>query len=365
MKILRKYIIKEIIVMFLFSLAIFTFTLVVGNIIRLAELVINKGVDIRLVGRLFLYLIPFLLSYTIPMSILTATLLVFGRLSGDNEIVAIRASGINIYRLSFPLLALGLTLSLFSIILNNEIIPNMHFASRKIVRNIGIKTPAAYLEPGTFIKSFKGYVIFIHEIDKNKLKGVRIYQPQDARSTRTIISERGEFITLENQNAVKLKLINGTSDEPNPKNPINFYKLNFKTYYLTLNVDESIAASGYTEKKPKEMNFQEIKNEIERLGKYHVDTPSLVAEFHRKISISFASMVFVIIGIPLGIFTRRGEKTIQFAIALGVIVAYYLLMASGMALSLKGVWNPGFWMYAPNIIIGTLGIILLRKTIES
>jgi lipopolysaccharide export LptBFGC system permease protein LptF len=71
MKILRKYIIKEIIVMFLFSLIIFTFTLVVGNIIRLAELVINKGVDIRLVGRLFLYLIPFLLSYTIPMSILT------------------------------------------------------------------------------------------------------------------------------------------------------------------------------------------------------------------------------------------------------------------------------------------------------
>ena len=90
MKILRKYIIKEIIVMFLFSITIFTFTLVVGNIIRLAELVINKGVDIRLVGKLFLYLIPFLLSYTIPMSILTSALLVFGRLSGDNEIVAIK-----------------------------------------------------------------------------------------------------------------------------------------------------------------------------------------------------------------------------------------------------------------------------------
>ncbi|MBU1912230.1 MAG: LptF/LptG family permease, partial [Candidatus Omnitrophica bacterium] len=304
MKILRKYIIKEIIVMFLFSLVIFTFTLVVGNIIRLAELVINKGVDIRLVGKLFFYLIPFLLSYTIPMSILTSVLLVFGRLSGDNEIVAIRASGINIYRLSFPILVMGLLFSLFSVVLNNEIIPKMHFASRKIIKNIGVKTPAAYLEPGTFIKSFKGYIIFIHEIDKNKLKGVRIYQPQDERSTRTIIAERGEFITLENQNAVKLKLTNGTSDEPNPKNPINFYKLNFKTYFLTLNVDESIAPSDYTEKKPKEMNFQEIKNEVKRLGKYHVDTPSLIAEFHRKISISFASMVFILIGIPLGIFTR-------------------------------------------------------------
>ena len=137
MKILRKYIIKEIIAMFLFSLVIFTFTLVVGNIIRLAELVINKGVDIRLVGKLFFYLIPFLLSYTIPMSILTSVLLVFGRLSGDNEIVAIRASGINIYRLSLPILVIGLLFSLFSVVLNNEIIPKMHFASRKIIKNIG------------------------------------------------------------------------------------------------------------------------------------------------------------------------------------------------------------------------------------
>ncbi|HAZ09679.1 MAG: hypothetical protein A2047_03390 [Omnitrophica bacterium GWA2_41_15] len=365
MKILRNYIIKEIIVMFVFSLIIFTFTLVVGNIIKLAELVINKGVDIRLVGKLFLYLIPFLLSYTIPMSILASALLVFGRLSGDNEIVAIRSSGINIYRLSFPLLVIGLLFSLLSIVLNNDLIPRMHFESRKIIKNIGIKTPAAYLEPGVFIKSFKGYIIFIHGIDKNKLKGVRIYQPQDEHSTRTIIAERGEFITLDNQNAIKLKLINGTSDEPNPKNPINFYKLNFKTYYLTLNIDESMAPSGYTDKKSKEMNFQEIKNEIDRLGKYHVDTPSLITEFHRKISISFASIVFIIIGIPLGIFTRRGEKTIQFAIALGVIVVYYILMAASIALSLKGIWNPGFWMYMPNIIIGAVGIVLLRKTIES
>jgi len=364
MKILRKYIIKEILVMFLFSLAIFTFTLVVGNIIKLAELVINKGVDIRLVGKLFLYLIPFLLSYTIPMSLLTSALLVFGRLSGDNEIVAIRSSGINIYRLSLPLIIISLLFSLLSIVLNNDIIPRMHFESRKIIKNIGIKTPAAYLEPGTFIKSFKGYIIFIHEIDKNKLKGVRIYQPQNEHSTRTIIAEKGEFITIDN-NAVKLKLVNGTSDEPNPKNPVNFYKLNFKTYYITLNVDESIAPSGYTDKKPKEMSFREIKNEIQRLGKYHVDTPSLITEFHRKISISFASLVFVIIGIPLGIFTKRGEKTIQFAIALGIIVAFYILMAASIALSLKGVWSPGFWMYMPNIIIGIAGIILLRKTIET
>ncbi|MBU3911141.1 MAG: LptF/LptG family permease [Candidatus Omnitrophica bacterium] len=365
MKILRSYILKEITVVFFFSLLIFTFALVTGNMIKLADLVINKGINIILVGKLFLYLIPFLLSYTIPMSVLSAMLIVFGRLSSDNEIAAMRANGVNLYRLTIPLLIGGLVLSLFSIILNNRILPESHFTSRKIVKNIGVKNPAAYLETGTFIKSFKDYIIFIHEIDKNKMKGVRIYHLQEGRPTRTIIAKNGEFISLENQNAVKLKLMNGTSDEPNPKNPLNFYKLNFNTYYLTMDLDDSISSSGYIEKKPKEMNFREIKQEVKKLGLHHIDAPSLIAEFHRKISISFASMVFVIIGISLGIFAKRGEKTIQFAIALGVIVLYYLLMAGGMAISLKGVQPIALWIYLPNIIFSTIGIILFTNTVNS
>lgn len=361
MKILRNYLLKEFLVLFMFSLLVFTFSLVTGNIIKLAQLVINKGVDISLVGRLFIYLIPFLFSYTIPMSTLAATLILFGRLSSDNEITAMRASGIHIIKLSLPFLVLGFVFSLFLVFLNDMVIPRMHFESRKLIKEIGIKNPAAYLEPGIFIKSFKDYLIFIQEIDRNKLEGVRIYQPQENKPTRTIIAQRGELISLANQNAVKLKLINGTSDEPNPSNPTNFYKLNFKTYYLTLSVDESIASSGRMEKKPKEMNFKEIKSEIKKLGGYHSDIPALITEFHRKISISFASLVFILMGIPLGIFTRRGEKTVQFVIALLVIVVYYVFMAFGIALSLKGIGNPLCWMYAPNVIFIFVGIGLFKR----
>ncbi|NQT75248.1 MAG: YjgP/YjgQ family permease [Candidatus Omnitrophica bacterium] len=365
MKILRTYLLKEISMMFFLSLLVFTFALVTGNLVKLADLVINKGVDIALVGKLFFFLVPFLLSYTIPMSALSATLLVFGRLSSDNEITAMRAHGINLYRATSPLIIAGAILSLFSIILNDRILPESHFASRKIVKNIGVKTPSAYLESGTFIKTFKDYIIFIHEIDKNKLKGIRIYQLQEDRPTRTIIAKNGEFISLENQNAIKLKLVDGTSDEPNPKNPTHFYKLNFKTYYLTLNVDKALASEDYIQKKPKEMNFQEIKQEIKKLGIHHIDAPALIAEFHRKISISFASIVFVIMGISLGIFTRRGEKTVQFAIALCVIVLYYLLMAGGMAISLKGVQPIGLWMYLPNVLFAIVGVVLFINTAET
>lgn len=363
MKILRKYLLKDIFFMFLFSLLVFTFALVTGNIVKLADLVINKGVDIALVGKLFLFMVPFLLSYTIPMSALSATLLTFGRLSSDNEITAMRAQGINISRLTVPLIIAGIVLSLFSIILNDGILPESHFLSRKIVKNIGTKNPVAYLEPGVFIKSFKDYIIFINEIDENRLKEIRIYQIQKDRPTRTIIAKSGEFITLENQNAIKLKLTNGTSDEPNPKNPMHFYKLNFKTYYLTMNIDETIPQGQHVQKKPKEMNFREIKEELKRLGRHHIDASALIAEFHRKISISFASLVFIIIGISLGIFTKRGEKTVQFAIALAVIVAYYVLMAGGMAISLKGGQPIALYMYAPNIILAIIGGVLFKKTV--
>lgn len=365
MKILRKYLFKEIALMFLLSLFIFTFALVAGNLIKLADLVINKGVDILLVGKLFLFFIPFLLSYTIPMSALSAALLVFGRLSSDNEITAMRANGVNLYRLTLPLIIGAVVLSLFSIILNDRILPETHFASRKIVKNIGMKTPRAYLESGVFIKNFKNYIIFINDINKNKLKGVRIYQLQEGRPARTIIAKYGEFITLENQNALKLKLIDGTSDEPNPKNPIHFYKLNFKTYYITLNMDESLSSGGYIEKKPKEMNFQEIKRELRRLGSHHIDAPALTAEFHRKISISLASIIFILIGISLGIFTKRGEKIVQFAIALGIIMIYYILMAGGMAIALKGIQPIALWIYLPNIILAAIGLALFKNTVES
>lgn len=364
MKILRKYILKEIIIMFLFSLLVFTFTLVIGNLIQLAELVISKGVDIKLVGTLFLYLIPFLLSYTIPMSMLTSILIVFGRLSSDNEITAMRASGVNLYKLTIPLIITGFIFSLISVVLNNAMIPKMHFESRKIVKNIGVKMPSAYLEAGSFIKSFRGYIIYIQDIEKNKLKGIRIYQIQENRPTRTIIAEKGEFIPLDAQNAIKLKLTNGTSDEQNQKNPMEFYKLNFKNYFVTLNIGDANTGAENIQKKPKEMNFQEIRDEVKKLGIHHIDAPSLVTELHRKISISFASLVFVILGIPLGIYVKRGEKTTQFAIALCVIVVYYLLMAGSIALSLKNIGHPALWMYLPNITLACLGIILFKRTLE-
>jgi lipopolysaccharide export system permease protein len=357
MKILRNHILKELIGPFLFSITVFTFVLLMGNLIKLAELVINKGVNIFDVLKLFFCLIPYLLSYTIPMSILTATLLTFGKLSSDNEITTMRASGISLYSIVLPVIVISLIVSLLSIPLNDRLLPKSHFASRRIVKQIAMLKPTAYLEAGTFIKSFKKYIIFIYGISNNKLHNVRIYEPQENGPTRTIIANKGEFIPLPQKDMIKLKLIDGTSDEPNPKNPHTFYKLNFKTYYLTLDLTQH--STSRIEKKPKDMSIEELREEIRNLKASNIDPLPLISEIYKKIALSFSSFAFIFIGLPLAIKTRRTEKSIGFGLSLMVIIIYYLLQAFGEALSLKGFIHPLLGSWLANILLTTIGGILL------
>lgn len=363
MKILRNYIIQELIGPFLLSLFIFTFILLMGNMIKMADLVITKGVDIRDITRLLGWLIPYLLSFTIPMSILTAVLMGFGRLSQDNEILTMRASGFSLYRIMFPVIILGLIFSLLSFILNDKFIPQAHFATRRIAKEVGIKNPASILEAGTFIKAFKKYIIFVYKIKSNNLYNIRIYEPQDNRPTRTIIAERGEFIPDETKQMIKLKLMDGTSDEPNPSDPASYYKLNFKTYYITLDLSQDFTYQNI-QKKPKDMNIYELKKEIEKLEKHKINILPLLTEIYKKISISFSCLVFIIVGLPLAIKTKKSTKSTGFGISLIIIIAYYLLFAGSEALSLRKIIRPELAMWIPNAVLFTIGLVLTYFTVE-
>ncbi len=358
MKILRSYLLKDFFSILLLSLAVLTFVMVLGNLIKIADLVINKGVDIISVGKLFLFMIPYLLTYTLPISALTAVLLSLGRMSSDNEIIAIRASGINLFSLAMPLLTVGLILSLSLVVFNDQVIPYAHYASRKTLIEVGIKNPTAALEPGVFINSFQKYILFIYKIDQNKLGNIRIYEPQgDDKPTRTIVAKRGEFIAIPEKNMIKLKLMDGTSDEPDPDNPSNFYKLNFKTYFMSLNLAQ-MQNKDEIRKKPKDMTIEELSREAAKLKTEGVDPTPLITEINGKISLAFSCFVFILLGLPLAIITRRREKSINFGLAFLVVGIYYLLLIGSEALALRGYINPQIAMWIPNITLGLIGTML-------
>jgi len=363
MKILRNYFLKEFIGPLFLALGVLTFVMLLGNLIKIVDLIINKGVDIYSVSKLFLFMIPYLITYTLPIASLTAVLLSLGRLSSDNEIIAIRTSGINLFTLILPLLIVGIILSLILVVFNDRVIPYAHYASRKTLIEVGIKNPTAVLEPGVFINSFDKYILFVYHIDqkKNKLTNVRIYEPQgEGKPTRTIIAKHGEFIALPEKQTIKLKLMDGTSDEPDPNNPINFYKLNFRTYFMTLNLAQA-QDTNKIEKKPKDMTIQELRRELVNLKKQGIDPMPLVTEINEKIALAFSCFIFILLGSSLAIITRRREKSINFGIAFLVVGIYYLLFIGSEALSLQGLLNPEIAMWIPNIILGLMGVILTYR----
>lgn len=361
MKILRNYFLKEFIGPLCLALGVLTFVMILGNLIKLTDLVIRKGVDIYSVLKLFLFMMPYLLTYTLPIAALAAVLLSLGRLSSDNEIVAIRASGINLFSLILPLLIVGIILSLFLVIFNDRVIPYAHYATRKTLVEVGIKNPTAALEPGVFINSFQKYILFIYHIDQNRLGNVRIYEPQgEGKPTRTIVAKKGEFIAMPEKNKIKLKLMDGTSDEPDPQNPTNFYKLNFKTYFMTLDIAQ-LQDKGQIRKKPKDMTIQQLINEIKQLEKEGINPAPLIIEINEKFALAFSCFVFILLGSSLAIITRRREKSVNFGIAFFTVGIYYLLLIGSKSLSLQGYIPPSIAMWIPNIILGLAGIILTYR----
>ncbi len=368
MKILRNYLLKEFIGPFFLTLGVLSFVMIiVGNLKRIADLIINKGVDILSVIKLFLLMTPYIVTYALPISILVAVLMSLGRLSSDNEIIAIRASGINIFQLILPLITVGLILSLGLVLFNDRAASYAHYEYRKTLIQIGVKNPTAAFEEGVFINSFQKYVLFIYKVDqkRNRLLNVRIYEPQgDNKPTRTIVAKSGEFITIPEKNSVKLKLMDGTSDEPDPSNPTNFYKLNFKTYFMNLNMADAQKA-GNIEKKEKEMTIQELRHEIKRLKSLNINPAPLIVEIHEKLTLAFSCLIFVLMGCPLAIITRRREKSINIGIAILIIVVYYPLLIGCESLGMEGFMNPALAMWAPNIIFGTLGTILTFRLCAS
>jgi len=366
MKILSRHILSEFATPFASCMLILLVLFLAGRgLIQMADFIFNKSVDPLLILKLLFFVMPFLLTFIIPMSVLVASLLTFGKLSADNEIVAAQASGVNLLKTLGPLFALVLVLSLCSFILSDKIASFSHYTYRRVLSQIGIENPAAALEEGTFNKKFKNFIIFVYQIDKNKLKGIRIYQPQEGKPTRTIIAQKGTLISIPEKNIIKLKLVQGVSDEPDPKDPTRLYKLNFKTYDLPLNVSE-MRDMQELGKKPKDMSIKELRDEIERLGEDGIRmTYPLSAEIHNKIALSLSSLAFLLIGVPLGISTRRSDRALNFGISAILMTFYWILLIGGKALAQRGIAPPLLSLEFSNFAAFATGAFLFWRLLRT
>ncbi len=360
MKIITRYMLKELGGPFLAALSISTIILAAGNIVQTVDMVMNKGVEPFQVVKIFLLFLPYVLIFTIPISVLSAVLLGFGRLSGDNEVTALRTSGVSLQGVILPVLICGFIISLISVPLNDRILPQSEFMARKLLKRIGLKHPTAMVEPGVFIKGFKDYIIFVHSVKGETLEDVRIYQPQEGKPTRTIVAKTGKVISLPDENSVKLWLSDGTADEVSATTPDEFYKLSFKDYYITLDVDAASDAENI-EKKAREKSIKELIYDIKHYKEKRIDVVPLRIEFHKKLALAFSNFIFVLVGIPLAITTHRREKFIGFALAMLLFLVYWGIMLSGIAFSVRGIIPTWMGVWSADILLFILGVVMFRR----
>ena len=358
MKILRNYILKECLLPFTISISVLTSVFLLGYLPQLANKVINKGVSLVAISKIFLYYIPILLGYTLPIACLVTVILTFGRLSAENEILAMRASGVYLRKLLMPLFIIGITLSLLVHILNDRIIPMAYDAQTRTLQETGSQNPTALLEPGSFINAFDKYVVFIYRIENNHLFGIRIYQPQTNKPTRTIIAQEGEFVKVPNQDKLLLKLINGTSDEPDLKNPNNFYKLNFHNSFITMDLSKKQSKS---DKKPKAMTLKELDQKIKELKSLSIDPSPLITEYHRRLAWAFTPLLFILLGFPFAVITHKRAKSANILFAILFAAPYYILSLACQGFATQNIMNPALTMWIPDIIGGVIVIILNWK----
>jgi lipopolysaccharide export system permease protein len=308
--------------------------------------------------QIFLYNIPILLGYTLPIACLITVILALGHMSAENEILAMRASGIHLLRLLAPLTVVGIAFCLVTYLLNDRIIPESFDAQTRILQETGNQDPSSMLEAGSFINAFDKYILFIYRIEGDHLYGVRIYAPSPNKPTRTIIAQQGEFVHVPGKDQLMLKLTDGTSDEPDPGNSNNFYKLNFQQSFITMDLSKKKAR---TEKKSREMTLQELSSKIESIQKMSIDASPLITEYQRRLAWSLSPLVFILLGFPFAAITNRRAKSANLLYALLFAAPYFILSLACQGMASQNILNPVLLMWIPDGLALALAIFFNWK----
>jgi len=365
-RILRRYVYREIATPFLFALLLFTVILFTVRILKLVELVVNKGVPVQQILEIFLYVIPAFFEVTVPMSLLLAILWGFGRFSADREIIALRSCGISFSQMAFPvgILTTGVLIGTFFLTL--YVRPWSNTALKQVLYELAKTRATAALREKTFNDEFTGVVIYTEEIQPpgTFLRGVMIADTRNPQQKNTIFARDGLVITNDDNQSLTLRLREGTIHSVElPKK--SYQATHFSIYDLTLNLNTPLIDTKKSIHEPQEMSLHELNAAISRKQSEGISYNVELSELYRRLSLPFSCVVFAFIALPLSIRPAWSFRSHGFAISLMIILTYYLLLTIGETLGKGGSLWPGIALWLPNMILGIVGISLfLRATQE-
>ena len=436
MRLLYKYFIKELILPFVFSLLIITFILFVNFLLRAIDRFLGKGLDFIVIFEYLFLNLAWILALSVPMAVLLATLMTFGRLSEDNEINAIKASGIDFLTIMKAPIIFGTIITLILIYFNNFILPEMNFKARMLSGDIYRKRPDMNIEPGIFLDNLPSYSMIIGKKNKEGIMSdIRIFSKGNKEAQTSIHANSGQLNTI--RDAFLLTLYNGEIHELGQKDYTNYRRIIFQKHIINIpakdlllnrrdstnrsdremtvkmmlekidnyskrvdivykrlsgkffrTLGDSISPSTYEqgqkflytsidsikndtsisdielikiEKIYKKLDRQML-NEFNLIENYNKSKNKYGVEIHKKFSIPIACILFVLLGAPLGVMSKKGGLAVSTSLSFGFFLIYYVLLISGEEMADRGFLTPAIGMWTPNFIILFIAIILIIYT---
>ncbi|MBW1694114.1 MAG: LPS export ABC transporter permease LptF [Deltaproteobacteria bacterium] len=361
--IIYRYIFKEMIPPFVISLIFFTFVFLMAEMLKVINMVVNYDVGVLTVLLMLAYSTPYFLTFVTPMSIMMAVLLTFLRLSSDNELIALKTSGMSIYRLLSPVMSfclLGYVLTLFMTIYGMP-------WGRSAVKELVYKAVSSNLEMGlkdrTFNDDFNNVVLYVSKINpKNKeLQDIFIEDKRSQNVVITTVAPKGALVSDPDKHVWLLLLYNGTTYQVDLKNrSANF--IDFETYEIRLDINK--VASNYKQrtKHRKEMSLSELQKYLNTSTQKDARYYNTLMELHKKFSIPVACFALGLLALPLGIQSKSAKSSLGLVLGLIAFLFYYLLLSIGLVFGETGAYPPVIGMWFPNVAMGGLGGYLLIKT---
>jgi lipopolysaccharide export system permease protein len=359
-----RYVFEEVLYPFFGGFFFFMFVFLMFQVVRLADYFINHGVGITLLTKMTVYISAAFLPVVLPVSFLVATLVGFGRLSSDSEVVAFKASGVSLYRLYVPVGVLSVLVAAIVFYLTYFFIPWGNREFKKTIVKLGNTKVVSNLKEGTFTEGFFDLLVYADKVNvnENRMSGLFIFDERDPKNPMAVLAKDGAIIPVKAEGelsaAAILKLDNGSIHRSDIERN-SYEKIDFDEYRLMLKVEE-----GRTDeiKYAKTLDSRELKSQMRTFKDNYERYQEYAIEYWKRIAIALAPILFGVLGVGLGVVRMRSVKSNAVFVAFAVVVVYWGLNIAGAAMAEKGTLSPFLAMQLSNLAVIPVAVLSFRKS---
>lgn len=358
MRCLNWYVTKSFLITFTMAILVLTFTMTGANLIRVMEFV-SRGIPFAVFVKYMLYILPRILTFTVPWAIMVAVVLVFGKLSADNEITAMRACGVSIVQIISPLLLITFAMTLVCLYLQVEIGPPLLWKSRWMMEHEAAQRPMALFEPGSPFSYQQGDNKIVISIDdrvgENELLGVHFCETdEEGNILREIDAQKGTVSSDPENMILHIAMTDCMITDRTGESAEGINRFYTNESHFEFNYGKNINAQKIAER-AKYMPLKELLGEIRRTKLQGDDTTKLEIELNKRIAFALSPIAFLLLGMPLAIRTSRRETSIGLFISVILASVYFFSIILFESLNDLSWIYPQYLLWLPNIVFQVLG----------